>query len=96
MCTSCASQPERVRVLFDLLAESLFRVAGIRLHDGRRRVWNALEQCPTTLKNLGLQCGSREESRSFVLLLGHQVHRGKSREEVGGGTSIVGGYTNRP
>ena len=31
-----------------------------------------LEPCPTTLKNLELQCGSREVPRSLALLLGHQ------------------------
>ena len=31
-------QPERVRVLFDMLAGALTRVAGIRPHDGKTRV----------------------------------------------------------
>ena len=34
-------QPERVRVLYDWLAESLIRVAGIHLHEGKTRVWIA-------------------------------------------------------
>ena len=46
-------QPERVRVLFDLLAESLIRVAGIRLHDGRTRVWNASGTVPDNVEELG-------------------------------------------
>ena len=43
-------QPERVRVLFDLLAESLFRVAGIRLH---ARMWNASGTVPDNVEELG-------------------------------------------
>ena len=46
-------QPERVRVLFDLLAESLFRVAGIRIHDGKTRVWNASGTVPDNVEELG-------------------------------------------
>ena len=34
-------QPERVRVLYDLLSESLIRVAGIHFHERKARVWNA-------------------------------------------------------
>ena len=33
-------RPERVKVIYDTLAERLFRVAGIRLHQGKTRVWN--------------------------------------------------------
>ena len=30
--------PERVKVIYDTVAECLFRVAGIRLHQGKTRV----------------------------------------------------------
>ena len=46
-------QPERVRVLFDFLAESLIRVSGIRLHDGKTRVWNASGTVPDNVEELG-------------------------------------------
>ena len=65
-------QPERVRVLFDLLAELLFRVVGIWLHDGKTRMWNASGIARQCWRTWGRQCGSREESRFLALLLGHQ------------------------
>ena len=33
-------QPDRVKVLFDLLSEVLLRTAGIELHQGKTRAWN--------------------------------------------------------
>ena len=41
-------QPERVRVLYNLLAES-----GIRLHHGMTRVWNASGTVPVNVEELG-------------------------------------------
>ena len=46
-------QPERVRVLHDWLAESLIRVAGIHLHEGKTRVWNASGTMPDNVEELG-------------------------------------------
>ena len=46
-------QPERVRVLHDRLAESLIRVAGIHLHEGKTRVWNASGTVPDNVVELG-------------------------------------------
>ena len=40
-------EPDRVRFLYDKLAEALSTVAGIRLHQGKTRVWNTISQCPT-------------------------------------------------
>ena len=46
-------QPERVRVLFDMLAGALTRVAGIRPHDGKTRVWNWSGARPESIADLG-------------------------------------------
>ena len=59
-------QPERVRVLYDRLAESLIRVAGIHFHEGKTRVWNASGTVPTTLKSWVRTFGSPEESQFWA------------------------------
>ena len=46
-------QPERVRVLYDRLAESLIRVAGTHLREGKTRVWNASGTVPGNVVELG-------------------------------------------
>ena len=38
-------EPDRVRFLYDHLAEALSTVAGIRLHQAKTRVWNTIGQC---------------------------------------------------
>eukprot|EP00973_Karenia_brevis_P050587 7023383-Karenia_brevis.AAC.1 len=45
--------PERVRDIYNLLAENLFEHAGIRLHEGKTRVWNRAQECPEGLQDLG-------------------------------------------
>ena len=45
--------PNRVRTIFDLLGARLSRVAGIRLHDGKTRVWNKAGECPERVAELG-------------------------------------------
>ena len=46
-------EPERVRFLFDLLAEALMRHAGIQLHQGKTRVWNRSGTLPDDIDTLG-------------------------------------------
>ena len=46
-------EPDRVRFLYDQLAEALSTVAGIRLHQGKTRVWNTIGQCPEDIADLG-------------------------------------------
>ena len=45
--------PHRVRTIFHLLGARLSRVAGIRLHDGKTRVWNKAGECPERVAELG-------------------------------------------
>ena len=46
-------QPDRVKAISDTLAECLFRVAGIRLHQGKTRVWNRGGVQPADVALLG-------------------------------------------
>ena len=46
-------QPCRVRFLYDRLGEALLRVAGIRLHQGKTRVWNKSQLQPPNVEELG-------------------------------------------
>ena len=39
------SQPGRTNVLYDLLADRLHTMAGIQLHEGKTRTWNAAGEC---------------------------------------------------
>ena len=47
--------PNRTREVFDLLAHHLWRVAGIRLHTGKTRVWNRSGVSPPNVEDLGEQ-----------------------------------------
>ena len=46
-------QPDRVRFLFDRLGEALLRVADIRLHEWKARVWNRSQLQPANVEDLG-------------------------------------------
>ena len=77
-------QPDRVRFLFDLLAEALFRVAGIRLHDGKTRVWNRSGIVPQNVEELGPDVWQPRgitvpENAHWV----SGVHHREGREKVG-------------
>ena len=50
---SCACHPERVKVIYDTLTECLWRVAGIRLHQGKTRVWNKSGIPPPDVHQMG-------------------------------------------
>ena len=45
--------PERVVPLYKLLSETLARVAGIRLHQGKTKVWNKAGRAPEDVQELG-------------------------------------------
>ena len=46
-------EPGRVRHLYDLVAESLFRHAGIQRHQGKTRFWNRSGTVPDNVDSLG-------------------------------------------
>ena len=71
------SAPERTRDIYDLLADKLFRRAGIRLHNGKTRTWNGEVPermpemgpevwSPAGLKILGTPVGSAEFVESAI------------------------------
>ena len=47
--------PERVVPLYKLLSETLARVAGIRLHQGKTKVWNKAGRAPEDVQELGTE-----------------------------------------
>ena len=50
----CAvSAPERTRNIYDMLADKLFRRAGIRLHNGKTRTWNKEGEVPERMPEMG-------------------------------------------
>ena len=51
LCVLC--DPSRVKVVYDLLATTLHRVAGIRLHQGKTQVWNKAWILPQNVEDLG-------------------------------------------
>ena len=52
--------PNRTREVFDLLAEHLWRFAGISLHTGKTRVWNISGVSSQNVEDLGEQVWNRE------------------------------------
>ena len=46
-------EPDRVRPLFDLLAEALMRHAAIQRHQGKKRAWNRSGTLPVDVNTLG-------------------------------------------
>ena len=47
------TSPGRSRAVYNLLAEQLWAVAGIRLHTGKTRVWNRAAERPPDMDDLG-------------------------------------------
>jgi len=47
------TEPERTRPVYDLLAEALSDVAGIRLNEGKTRTWNRGGTSPPSMESLG-------------------------------------------
>ena len=47
------SKPDRTRALYDLLADRLHNMAGIQLHEGKTRTWNAAGECLPRMALLG-------------------------------------------
>ena len=45
--------PERTRIIYDLLAETLGERGGIRMHTGKTRTWNFAGERPADLADLG-------------------------------------------
>ena len=70
--------PHRVRTIFDLLGARLSRVAGIRLHDGKTRVWNKAGECPERVAELGSDVWSPQG----VKILGTPVGSGDFVERM--------------
>ena len=52
--------PNRTRNVYNLLAEHLWRVAGIQLHTGKTRLWNKSGISPPNVEDLGEQVWSCE------------------------------------
>ena len=46
-------EPDRVKPLYNIPGEALFRVAGIHLHEGKTRVWNRGGIAPGQVEELG-------------------------------------------
>ena len=67
------TSPGRSRAIYNLLAEQLWAVAGIRLHTGKTRVWNrAAERLPPPTWTIsGMMCGTLRASKSLAHQSGH-------------------------
>ena len=65
--------PHRVRSIFNLLGDRLSTMAGIRLHEGKTRVWNKAGECPEEIAELGPEVWSPEG----VKILGTPVGSGE-------------------
>ena len=63
----------RVRSIFNLLGDRLSTMAGIRLHEGKTRVWNKAGECPEEIAELGPEVWSPEG----VKILGTPVGSGE-------------------
>ena len=53
-------EPERVRVVYDMVAEALGRLTGIRLNEGKTRAWNKGGICPQDITALGEEVWNAE------------------------------------
>ena len=54
------SEPERTGTIYALLARDFHEKAGIRLHQGKARVWNAAGMIPDGIQDLGPEVWSPE------------------------------------
>ena len=55
----------RVRSIFNLLDDRLSRLLGIRLYEGKTRVWNKAGECPEETAELGPEVWSPEGVKIF-------------------------------
>ena len=81
--------PHRVALNLNLLGDRLSTMAGIRLQEGKTRVWNKGGKCPEEIAELGPEVWSPEG----VKILGTPVEEFVARvvaERIGGGTEVVG------
>ena len=62
--------PNRNREVFDLWSEHLWRVAGIRMHTEKTRVWNRSGVSPPNVEDLGEQVCNREGIKVLGTLVG--------------------------
>ena len=77
-------QPHRVVTLFKLFRESLDRVAGIRLLEGKRRVWNRSGTASEDIEELGEEVWQPEGLKVLATPVGSpQFIDEKLRERVG-------------
>ena len=67
--------PHRVVPLFKVLRESLDRVAGIRLHEGKTKVWNRSGTAPEDIEELGGGMAARRFEGSWHAQWVSNVHR---------------------
>ena len=83
--------PDRVKPIYEALAKALHRVAGIRLHQGKTRVWNKAGTKPEDVDTLG----ENVWQPGGVMVLGtphraRAIHWGQVARQCGG-AEVVGG-----
>ena len=89
-------QPDRVKAIYDTLAECLFRVAGTRLHQGKTRVWNRGGVQPADVALLGPDVWEPQGVMVLWTPIGSPaVHSRQITDKNRGGTAFVGGHTLR-
>ena len=95
-CLRSMSATDRVKAICDTLAECLYKVAGIRLHQGKTRVWNRGGVQPADVALLGPDVWQPQG----VMVSGDTnritaVHSRQIADKNRGGAAFVGGHTLR-
>ena len=89
-------EPDRVRPLFDLLAEALMRHAGIQLHQGKTRVWNRSGTLLVDVNTLGDEVWRFGWDQSVRHSIGQpRVRDAPDGGTAGRGTTPLGGNPTR-
>ena len=83
--------PDRVKPIYEALARALHRVAGIRLHQGKTRVWNKASIQPGRRSQSGRERVAAWRSHgSWHPCWARAVHKRQVARQSGRGAEVVG------
>ena len=74
-------KPARVEPLYKVLEETMMRIAGIRLHQGKTRAWNKAGVVPDDILNVGAEAWQPEGITVLGTPIGSEVYIAEKMEE---------------
>ena len=86
-------KPALVEPLYKVLEETMMRIAGIRLHQGKTRAWNKAGVVPDDIMNVGAETWQPEGITVLGTPLGSEVYIAEKMEERISRKNSVGSHS---